>query len=173
MPATSARRCLIVAAAGGAFLGDNICFGIGHFFGKRTVARFFSGEKARKRLDWAEEQLEERGAYIIVIGRFIPGGRTAVTFTAGYVQEFPWHRFLRYDALAAIIWGTYAVMLGYLGGKTFEAGAVEGPGARLRDRARRDRRRRARALAARAAPPRRLGRRRRLTRESRPPYPAG
>ena len=111
---------VMLAAAGGAFVGDNISFGIGHFFGKRTVARFFSGEKAQKRLQWAERQLEQRGAYIIVVARFIPGGRTATTFTAGYVQDFPWHRFLRYDALAAAIWGSYTVLLGYFGGKSFE-----------------------------------------------------
>ncbi len=111
---------VILAAASGAFVGDNICFGLGHFFGKRTVERFFAGEKAQKRLQWAEKQLEERGAYIIVIARFIPGGRTATTFTAGYVQDFPWHRFLRFDALAAAIWGSYTVLLGYFGGKTFE-----------------------------------------------------
>ena len=111
---------VILAAAGGAFVGDNISFGLGHFFGKRTVDRFFSGEKAQKRLQWAERQLEQRGAYIIVVARFIPGGRTATTFTAGYVQDFPWHRFLRYDALAAAIWGSYTVLLGYFGGKTFE-----------------------------------------------------
>ena len=111
---------VILAAAGGAFVGDNISFGLGHFFGKRTVDRFFSGEKAQKRLQWAEKQLEQRGGYIIVVARFIPGGRTATTFTAGYVQDFPWHRFLRYDALAAAIWGSYTVLLGYFGGKTFE-----------------------------------------------------
>jgi membrane protein DedA with SNARE-associated domain len=111
---------VILAAAGGAFVGDNISFALGHFFGKRTVDRFFSGEKARKRLQWAERQLEERGAYIIVVARFIPGGRTATTFTAGYVQDFPWQRFARYDALAAAIWGSYTVLLGYFGGKTFE-----------------------------------------------------
>jgi len=111
---------VVLAAAVGAFCGDNVSFGIGHFFGKRTVDRFFSGEKAQKRLQWAERQLEERGSYIIVVARFIPGGRTATTFTAGYVQDFPWHRFLRYDALAAAIWGCYTVLLGYFGGKTFE-----------------------------------------------------
>jgi membrane-associated protein len=111
---------VIVAAASGAFIGDNISFAIGHFFGKRTVDRFFSGEKAQKRLQWAEEQLEKRGAYIIVVARFIPGGRTATTFTAGYVQDFAWFRFMRYDALAASIWGCYTVLLGYFGGKTFE-----------------------------------------------------
>jgi len=111
---------VMLAAAGGAFVGDNISFAIGHFFGKRTVDRFFSGEKAQKRLQWAEQQLEKRGAYIIVVARFIPGGRTATTFTAGYVQDFPWFRFIRYDALAAAIWGSYTVLLGYFGGKTFE-----------------------------------------------------
>ena len=35
-------------------MGDNISYGIGHFFGERTVNRFFSGEKAKHRIDWAE-----------------------------------------------------------------------------------------------------------------------
>lgn len=110
---------VILAAAGGAFLGDNISYGLGHFLGERTVNRFFSGEKARRRLQWAERQLEERGAYIIAVARFIPGGRTATTFTAGYV-EFPWRKFLVFDAIAATIWGCYTVLLGYFGGSTFE-----------------------------------------------------
>jgi membrane protein DedA with SNARE-associated domain len=41
-------------------------------------------------------------------------------FTAGFVDAFPWRRFIRWDALAAAIWGSYAVLLGYFGGKTFE-----------------------------------------------------
>jgi membrane-associated protein len=109
----------ILAAAGGAFLGDNISYGIGHFFGERTVNRFFSGEKAKRRIAWAENQLELRGSYIITVARFIPGGRTATTFTAGYV-EFPWRKFLVFDAIAAGIWGSYTVLLGYLGGSQFE-----------------------------------------------------
>jgi membrane-associated protein len=109
----------ILAAAGGAFLGDNISYGIGHFLGERTVKRFFPGEKAARRLQWAEQQLEKRGAYIITVARFIPGGRTATTFTAGYV-EFPWRKFLLFDGIAAAIWGSYTVLLGYFGGSQFE-----------------------------------------------------
>ena len=109
----------VLAAAGGAFLGDNISYGLGHFFGERTMNRFFSGEKARRRVDWAERQLEERGSYIITVARFIPGGRTATTFTAGYVR-FPWRKFLLFDLIAASIWGSYTVLLGYFGGSTFE-----------------------------------------------------
>lgn len=111
---------LIPAAALGAFLGDNISFGLGHFLGHRLVNRFFKGEKAQKRLAWAARMLDQRGGYLIVVARFIPGGRTATTFTAGFVETFPWRRFLFFDAIACAIWGAYTVLLGYFGGKTFE-----------------------------------------------------
>jgi membrane protein DedA with SNARE-associated domain len=111
---------VILAAASGAVVGDNISYGIGKWVGKRTVRRLFRHEKAHRSFDWAEAQLEQRGSYIILIARFIPFGRTAVTFTAGYTEGLPWHRFIRYDIVAGLIWGTYATMLGYLGGKQFE-----------------------------------------------------
>ena len=111
---------VILCAATGAIVGDNISYGIGKFAGERTVRRLFRHEKAHKGFDWAEKQLEERGSYIILIARFIPFGRTAVTFTAGYTQGLSWHRFFRYDVIAGVLWGTYAAMLGYIGGKQFE-----------------------------------------------------
>jgi len=111
---------VILAGAAGAILGDNISYGIGALVGERTVKRWFRGEKAHRRLEWAERTLDERGAYIIIIARFIPGGRTAVTFSAGYIPTFPWRRFIVYDIAAGAIWATYAALLGYFGGKTFE-----------------------------------------------------
>ena len=111
---------VIVSGAAGAVLGDNISYGIGTLVGERTVKRWFSGEKAHKRFEWAERTLDERGAYIIIIARFIPGGRTAVTFSAGYVHSLSWRRFIVYDVIAGVIWATYAALLGYFGGKTFE-----------------------------------------------------
>jgi membrane-associated protein len=111
---------VILAGAAGAILGDNISYGIGTLVGERTVKRWFRSEKSHKRLEWAERMLDERGAYIIIIARFIPGGRTAVTFSAGYVPTFRWRRFIVYDIVAGVIWATYAAMLGYFGGKTFE-----------------------------------------------------
>ena len=111
---------VILAAWAGALIGDNISYGIGKFAGERTVKRLFNHPKALKGFDWAEKQLEERGSYIIIIARFIPFGRTAVTFTAGYTKGLPWHRFFRYDVVAGGLWATYATMLGYIGGKQFE-----------------------------------------------------
>jgi membrane-associated protein len=111
---------VIACAAAGAIVGDNVSYFIGRWAGERTVKRLFRSEKAHRGFDWAEQQLERRGFYIIVIARFIPGGRTAVTFSSGYTQGMPWRRFIVADVAAGVIWGTYAAMLGYVGGKQFE-----------------------------------------------------
>jgi membrane-associated protein len=111
---------VILSAAAGAVAGDNISYFIGKWAGERTVRRLFRSEKAHRGFDWAEEQLERRGFYIIVIARFIPGGRTAVTFTSGYTQGMPWRKFIVADVVAGLVWATYATMLGYIGGKQFE-----------------------------------------------------
>jgi membrane protein DedA with SNARE-associated domain len=78
------------------------------------------GERAQLRFGWAREQLRRRGAVIVLVARFVPGGRTAVTFTAGVVK-LPWGtRFAPFSALAAVTWSVYAALLGYLGGRAFE-----------------------------------------------------
>jgi membrane protein DedA with SNARE-associated domain len=122
---------VILSGAVGAVLGDNISYGIGTWVGERTVKRWFSSERAHQRLEWAERTLDERGAYIILIARFIPGGRTAVTFSAGYVHSLSWRRFIVYDVAAGLLWATYAALLGYFGGKTFEDHPLWGVGLAL------------------------------------------
>jgi membrane protein DedA with SNARE-associated domain len=109
---------VILFAAAGAIVGDNTAYWIGRTVGHRIVDRFFKGER-RKQVDWAHKQVEERGGYLIVIGRFIPGGRTAVTLSCGML-EMPWRRFIAFDVAAGLVWGAYAAMLGYAGGHTFE-----------------------------------------------------
>jgi len=116
---------IIPAAAAGAFLGDNTAYWIGRRFGTRVVDRFFGGEKSRRRIDWAERQLTERGGELIAIARFIPGGRTAVTLSAGLLR-FRWRRFILFDAAAALGWALYASLLGYFGGHAFEHAAWKG-----------------------------------------------
>lgn len=110
---------IVVAAALGAFAGDNVSYVIGRRFGNGIVDRFFSGQKTRRRIDWAERHLRERGVQLILVGRFLPGGRTAVTISAGLLH-FAWPRFLAADAVAALVWSVYASLLGYFGGRAFE-----------------------------------------------------
>jgi len=116
---------IIVAAACGAFLGDNVAYLVGRRFGTRATNRFLRGEKGEKTLGWAEHQLTQRGGELIVVSRFIPAGRTAVTLAAGTLG-FPWRRFVVFDAVAALIWALYASLLGYFGGRAFENEAWKG-----------------------------------------------
>jgi membrane protein DedA with SNARE-associated domain len=115
---------VILVAAGGAILGDNLAYLIGRTVGPRLVRRFFSGQRKR-RVDWAEEQVQERGGYLILVGRFIPGGRTAVTLACGLL-DMRWHRFIRFDVAAGLMWASYAALLGYFGGKAFEENPLKG-----------------------------------------------
>jgi membrane-associated protein len=110
---------IVPAVALGAFLGDNLCYLLGRRIGDPIADRLFADEKGQARLQWAEEALRRRGAILIGVGRFIPGGRTATTFAAGTL-EMPYRQFLVADAFAAAIWGLYVSMLGYLGGETFQ-----------------------------------------------------
>ena len=109
---------VIVFAAAGAVVGDNI----GYEIGKRArpwVERRFSGPKAAARLLWARNLLARRGVGLIIVARFIPGGRTVVTITCG-MTSMRRGKFVAANFVAGFIWATYAALLGYFGGKAFE-----------------------------------------------------
>jgi membrane protein DedA with SNARE-associated domain len=110
---------VIAAAAAGAFVGDNTSYLLGRYGGEPVRRRFFHGEKSTRALDWARRQLASRGGVIIIVARFVPGGRTATTFTCG-LTRYEWRRFAVYSAIAAVIWALYASLLGYFGGRAFE-----------------------------------------------------
>lgn len=116
---------VIGCAAVGAFAGDNCGYLLGWRFGDWAQQRFLSGETGARRLAWAQRQLDRRGGELIIAGRFIPGGRTAVTLTAG-LTRFPWRRFAFFDVIAALLWANYAALLGYLGGTAFRADPWKG-----------------------------------------------
>jgi membrane-associated protein len=115
-----ALEWVIVVAAAGAFVGDNASYSAGRWLGRPVVKRFFSGEVSQRRLDWAKDFLKERGSYVLIVARFIPGGRTATTFTAGLVHMRWLTQFAPYIFIAAILWALYGALLGYLGGRVFQ-----------------------------------------------------
>jgi membrane protein DedA with SNARE-associated domain len=110
---------LVLLAALGAFAGDNLAYLIGRRFSSVAQRRFFAGERGERRRDWAQRTLDRFGARLIIMCRFIPGGRTAVTLTCGIIG-YERKRFVIATACAGIIWASYAYFLGRLGGSTFE-----------------------------------------------------
>jgi membrane-associated protein len=116
---TDPRIALLVAcAAVGAFLGDNLCYLLGRRFGPAVQRRFFGTEKGTRARARAERSLARFGMQLIVVCRFIPGGRTAVTLTCG-LTGYPRRRFVAATAAAAGIWAVYAFLIGRIGGRAF------------------------------------------------------
>jgi membrane protein DedA with SNARE-associated domain len=117
---TDPRIALLVACCAlGAFLGDNLSYLIGRRFGPWAERRFFPGEKGAQRRAWAERSLERFGMPLIVVCRFFPGGRTAVTLCCGLIG-YPRRRFVLATAVAGSIWAAYSFFLGRFGGRAFE-----------------------------------------------------
>jgi membrane protein DedA with SNARE-associated domain len=116
---------VIAVAAAGAFLGDHVSYGLGRGAGGRMIDRLEPGTKRHKMSLWARNALEERGGLVLVVARYIPGGRTAVTLTMGAVR-YPLRNFSFFAALAAVSWGLYCSLVGYLGGKAFEDNPLKG-----------------------------------------------
>lgn len=101
----------------GAIVGDNVTFGVGRTAGQRLVR----GRRAKTaaRVEWTRRRLRERGPVIIVVARFVPAGRNAVSLAAGTLG-MRWHVYAAWDAVAAALWTLFAIALGYATGRTFE-----------------------------------------------------
>ncbi len=110
---------VIAAGAVGAFLGDNTAYLIGTRMSESIRRRAERRTTWQNRLDWAADQIRERGGLLLITARFIPGGRTALTVSSGITRQ-PHRWFVGWVAIAATIWATYATLLGFIGGRAFE-----------------------------------------------------
>jgi membrane protein DedA with SNARE-associated domain len=113
---------LVLAASVGAIAGDHLSYSIGRWTQR---GRPQPGHHRHRRLGkaerlqvWAGRQLERRGPSLLIVARFIPGGRTASTFMAGRTA-YPLRRFTPATVAAGILWASFATMLGYVGGHAF------------------------------------------------------
>jgi membrane protein DedA with SNARE-associated domain len=116
---------VVVLAALGAFTGDHVSFLVGRRAGGRWVRGLRPGTRRHAAFGWARRTMAERGGLILVVARYVPGGRTAVTVTMGAVgYRLRW--FSLFAAVAAVSWGLYGTLLGYVGGVAFEDDPVRG-----------------------------------------------
>lgn len=116
---------LVVAAALGAFAGDTISYLLGRSSQHRIIGLLSRTRRRRRVYAWARHALHSRGGQILVAARFVPGGRTATTLTAGAIG-YPRRTFQAFAALAAACWAVYSVLLGYLGGLTADGSPMRG-----------------------------------------------
>ncbi len=105
---------VIVAAAAGAILGDNLGYTVGRMGGYPLLRRFGKVLRLNERhLAYAAAFFQRHGDKTVFFGRFFAVLRAWAAFLAG-VNRMPRRSFFIWNALGGIIWATSYGILGYL-----------------------------------------------------------
>jgi membrane protein DedA with SNARE-associated domain len=105
---------VILAAAGGAILGDNLGFLVGRVGGYRLLHRFGPVVHLDERkLKLGIYLFRQHGGKVVFLGRFVAVLRAWVAFLAG-TSRMPWDRFLLFNAAGGILWATLYGCGGYV-----------------------------------------------------------
>jgi membrane-associated protein len=125
-----AIELVIVLAAAGAIVGDNIGYVIGRKGGRWILER--PGRFHRQRLDvlrTGEPFFERHGPKAVFFGRFVLGLRVWASWLAG-ATRMHWRSFVVWNALGGICWATaiglLAYFLGNSAGNTIETFGIYG-----------------------------------------------
>jgi len=109
---------VMITAATGAVVGDNIGFAIGHHYGRGILLRF--GRfifLTPKRLEHMENYFQSHGNKTILVARFITGLRVFAALLAG-ASKMRWRVFFVYNVAGALLWSIVITTLGYLFGQS-------------------------------------------------------
>jgi membrane protein DedA with SNARE-associated domain len=122
-------KLVIVMAAAGAILGDNVGFWAGRRFGLPMLLRH--GHKlglTDDRIKLGQYLFDHHGAKIVFFGRFIALLRIFAAFLAG-VNRYSWGQFMFYNATGGIVWAIIFGLGGFAFGDAFER--VAGPAGKI------------------------------------------
>jgi membrane-associated protein len=107
VPVSVVLAVVIVAAV----VGDSVGFEVGRKLGPRLV-RAPILRRHPERIFAAQEYLRQRGGRAVVAGRFTAFLRAVMPALAGASRmEYP--RFLVFNAIGGVLWGSACVLLGY------------------------------------------------------------
>jgi membrane-associated protein len=106
---------IVVAAA---IVGDSVGYEIGRHFGAR-ILNIRALRRHQRRLSDAQSLLARRGGWAVFFGRFTAFFRAVMPALAG-TARMPYPRFLAFNAAGGVIWGTGAVLIGYLAGNSYQ-----------------------------------------------------
>lgn len=109
---------VMLIAATGAVIGDNIGFAIGHHYGRGfllRIGRFVF--LTPQRLAHLEDYFQKHGNKTILVARFITGLRVFAALLAG-ASNMRWRVFLLYNVTGAVLWSFIITLLGYLFGQS-------------------------------------------------------
>jgi membrane protein DedA with SNARE-associated domain len=111
---------VIIVAAAGAIIGDNIGFMIGRRGGRRLLerpGRFY--EERQRVIAIGDPFFERHGPKAVFLGRWVAGLRIWASWLAG-ASAMSWRSFLVWNALGGIGWATSVSLAAFYGGKGVE-----------------------------------------------------
>jgi undecaprenyl-diphosphatase len=103
----------------GAVLGDSVGYVVGRRWGRRLLDGTLGRLVKKDHLDRANDYLAERGGRAVFFGRFTAALRVMVPGAAG-MAELPYATFAVYNIAGAAGWVSLSVLLGYLGGSSWQ-----------------------------------------------------
>ena len=109
---------VLIAGAGGAYLGDLIVYA-GCRFGGERLAKRVGWLRDNASLDTLRDRLAEHEIGVLLTSRLIPGGRVPVLLAAG-LAGYPWERFALVDLTASSLWAAVYMAIGLLGYALFD-----------------------------------------------------
>lgn len=109
---------VLIAGAGGAYLGDLIVYAACRAGGV-GLARRVGWLRDSAGMERLREQLAKNETTVLLTSRLVPGGRVPVLLTAG-VAGYPWRRFAVVDLTASILWAALYMAIGLLGFALFD-----------------------------------------------------
>jgi len=111
---------VFVAAYLGLVLGDTAWIWVCRNFGTRLIhsKRFLRTMHPRKLLE-AKRAMDERGAVVLILARFIPGTRTPVLTMTGLLH-MPWWKFFAVELPIVAITAPIQITIGWLGKAGFD-----------------------------------------------------
>lgn len=103
-----------------ATIGDNIGFAIGHYGGRRFLARYLRTLHISPHILRSGERVFQRyGPVTVFFARFIAGVRVIAGPLAG-VLRMPWKKFAIFNFLGAVLWVTVISTVGYFFGRHWD-----------------------------------------------------
>jgi membrane protein DedA with SNARE-associated domain len=109
---------VLVAGAGGAYLGDLVVYAACRAGGER-LARRVGWLRTNGSLEALRLRLSEHETSVLLTSRLVPGGRVPVLLAAG-LAGYPWRRFALVDLSASVLWAGVYMAIGLLGFALFD-----------------------------------------------------
>jgi membrane protein DedA with SNARE-associated domain len=108
---------IILIGTVAATIGDNIGFAIGHYGGRRFLARYMRAFDVSARVVHSGERIFHKyGPVAVFFARFVAGLRVIAGPLAG-ILRMPWKKFALFNFLGAVLWVTAISIVGFLFGR--------------------------------------------------------